>query len=159
VGGVLLNLLVCLGWVYGRISGKDGRISHVIPILRWQMDPKLILGMISGAGTWLLRQLFQFYLVFARVNDAAVVDHLEFLGGSNQWNERFDRAAQNWDVDIFASFFQVLHSTKVKKRSEDKLWWIPSKRDCLRQNPFIAPWLVLKGVAFLGRVCGKLKFL
>jgi hypothetical protein len=33
------------------------------------------------------------------------VYHLELLGGSNQWNVRFARAAQDWEVDIFTSFF------------------------------------------------------
>jgi hypothetical protein len=30
---------------------------------------------------------------------------LEFVGGSNQWNVRFARAAQDWEMDIFAFFF------------------------------------------------------
>jgi hypothetical protein len=58
VGGVLLSLLEHLGWGYGRISGKNGRISCVIPILWWEMDPELVFGKISDAGMWLLRQLF-----------------------------------------------------------------------------------------------------
>jgi len=55
VGGVLLSLLVCSGWGYGRISGKDERISRVIPSLRWGMDPGLVFGVVSGVGMWLLR--------------------------------------------------------------------------------------------------------
>jgi hypothetical protein len=34
----------------------------------------------------------------------------------------------------------------------------PPKETCLRSSPSIAHWLVLKGAAFLGRVCGGLKF-
>jgi len=55
VGGVLLSLRVWSGWGYGRISGKDERISRVIPSLRWGMDPGLVFGVVSGVGMWLLR--------------------------------------------------------------------------------------------------------
>jgi hypothetical protein len=63
VGGVLLRLLERLRCGYGRISGNDGRISRVIPILWWEMDLELVFGIISGVWIWLLRHLFQFYLV------------------------------------------------------------------------------------------------
>jgi hypothetical protein len=33
----------------------------------------------------------------------------------------------NWEVDAFASFFQVLHSSKVRRGCVDKLWWNTSK--------------------------------
>jgi hypothetical protein len=75
-----------------------------------------------------LKATFPVLYGIARVKDASIADHLELFGGSNRWNVSFARAAQNWVVDIFASFFQVLHSTRVKIVSEDKLWWIPSKR-------------------------------
>jgi hypothetical protein len=48
--------------------------------------------------------------------------HLEFYGGSNLWNVSFARVAHDWKVDVFASFFQVLYSAKVRRGSEDKLW-------------------------------------
>jgi hypothetical protein len=60
VSGVLFSLLVCSGWGYGRISGKGGRISCVIPSLRSEMDPGLVFGMISGAGMWLLGSFSSF---------------------------------------------------------------------------------------------------
>jgi len=72
VGGVLLSLLVCSGWGYGRISGKDERISRVIPSLR--------------RGKWCrdvaLKVAFQVLFGIARVKDASVANHLEFLGVS-----------------------------------------------------------------------------
>jgi hypothetical protein len=44
----------------------------------------------------------------ACVKDASVVDNLEFLGDSNQWNVGFTTEAHDWEVDDFVSFFQVL---------------------------------------------------
>jgi len=40
----------------------------------------------------------------------------------------FTREAHNWEVDVFASFFQVLHLAKMNRDSEDKLWWVSSKK-------------------------------
>jgi hypothetical protein len=54
-------------------------------------------------------------------------------------------------VDVFASFLQVLHSIKVRRGSEDKLWWVNSKKGCSRSSPFV-PWLVLTVVVSLERV-------
>jgi hypothetical protein len=42
----------------------------------------------------------------ACAKDASVAANLEFLGGSIQWNVSFVRAAHDWEVDVFASFFR-----------------------------------------------------
>jgi hypothetical protein len=55
------------------------------------------------------------------VKDASIAANLEFFGGCNQWNMSFARAADDWKVDVFTPFFQVLHSVNVK-RCEDRLW-------------------------------------
>jgi hypothetical protein len=52
VGNVLLSLLECLEWGYGRILGKDGKNFRVLPDLRLEIDPGLALAMISGVGMW-----------------------------------------------------------------------------------------------------------
>jgi hypothetical protein len=49
----------------------------------------------------------------APAKDAYVANNLEFFGGSNQWNMSFAREAHDWEVNVFASFFQVLHSVKI----------------------------------------------
>jgi hypothetical protein len=38
------------------------------------------------------------------------------------------RAAHDWEEDVFALFFKVLYSAKVRWEDEDKFWWVPSKR-------------------------------
>jgi hypothetical protein len=40
----------------------------------------------------------------------------------------FSKEAHDWEVEVFASFFQVLHSTRVRQGVADRLWWISSKR-------------------------------
>jgi hypothetical protein len=69
------------------------------------------------------------------------------------------RAVQYWEVDNFASFFQVLHSARVNRGCEDKLWWIPSKRGLFKVKLFYSSLACLKGAALLGGVCGGLRFL
>jgi len=34
---------------------------------------------------------------------------MEILGRSIQWNVSFVTEGHDWEVDVFASFFQVLH--------------------------------------------------
>jgi hypothetical protein len=62
------------------------------------------------------------------------------------------REAHDWEVDVFASFFQVLHSAIVSRSRADRLWWFSSKRDLFK-------WLALKIVASLVRVCGGLRLI
>ena len=62
--------------------------------------------------------------------DASMEDNYEVLGGTNQWNVSFSREAHDWEVEVFASFFQVLHTARVRQGGADRLWWIFSKRGC-----------------------------
>jgi hypothetical protein len=50
----------------------------------------------------------------ACAKDASIAANLEVFGGSNQWNVSFPREAHNWEVEVFASFLQVLHSIRVR---------------------------------------------
>jgi hypothetical protein len=86
------------------------------------------------------------------------VAHLKLFDCFNQWNVSFARAAHDWEVDVFASFYKILYSARVRRESEDKMWWVPSKRGYLRLDPSIVPWFVVKAFASLGRVFGKIKF-
>jgi len=46
---------------------------------------------------------------------------MEVLGGSIKWNVSFVREAHDWKMDVFASFFQVLHSAMVSRDRADRL--------------------------------------
>jgi hypothetical protein len=67
---------------------------------------------------------------------------MELYGDSNQWKVSFSKEAHDWEVNVFASFFQVLHSVIVRRSSEDRLWWSLPKNVCLTSSP-LAPWLAL----------------
>jgi hypothetical protein len=50
----------------------------------------------------------------ACVKDAFVADNREVLGGSIKWNVSFTSEAHDWELDLFVSFFQVLHSVRER---------------------------------------------
>lgn len=52
-----------------------------------------------------LKEAFPVLFGIDHAKDASIVDNLEFLGGSTQWNVSFAREAHDWEVNIFASFF------------------------------------------------------
>jgi hypothetical protein len=60
-------------------------------------------------GDTVLKEVFPDLFGIARVKDAPVADNMEILGRSIQWNVSFVTEGHDWEVDVFASFFQVLH--------------------------------------------------
>jgi hypothetical protein len=60
----------------------------------------------------------------------------------------FAREAHDWEVDIFATFFQVLHSIKVKRGSANKLWWISSKKGMFKVKSFFYSLACSEGTCF-----------
>jgi hypothetical protein len=87
-------------------------------------------------GDVALKEAFPTLFRIARAKNASVASSLEFFGGSNQWNVSFARTADDWEVDVFASFLQVLHSARVRRGIEDKLWWVPSKKGLFKVKSF-----------------------
>jgi hypothetical protein len=87
-------------------------------------------------GDTVLKDSFPVLFGIARSNDASVAANVELLGGSIQWNVSFIREEHDWEVGVFASFLQVLHSVTVRRGSEDKLWWVPSKRGLFKVKSF-----------------------
>jgi hypothetical protein len=82
VGGVLLSLLGCMRCFYGRILGGIGGISLPILDLRWEMDPKIVSGMISWCWDMALKVAFPNLFGIACAKDASVVSPLELSGGT-----------------------------------------------------------------------------
>jgi hypothetical protein len=70
------------------------------------------------------------------VKGAYIPADLEFLGGSNLWNVRFARAVHDWEMDVFASFFKVLHLGSVRRGCEDQLRWAPYQRGLFKGKSF-----------------------
>jgi len=72
-------------------------------------------------GDTALKVAFPSLFGIARLKDAIVANNLEQLGDSFQWNVIFIREAHDWEVDVFASFFQLLHSIKINRDNKDSL--------------------------------------
>jgi hypothetical protein len=87
-------------------------------------------------GDTILKEVYPSLFGIARVKDALVADNMEVLGGSTQWNVSFVREARDWEVGVFASFFQVLHSVKVSRDRADRLWWVSSKKGLFKVKSF-----------------------
>jgi len=51
-------------------------------------------------------------------------------------------------VDVFASFFQVLHSAMVSRDRADRLWWVPSKKGVFKVKSFFSSLVGSKGRRF-----------
>jgi hypothetical protein len=96
-------------------------------------------------GDVALKVAFPVLYGLACAKDASIAANLEILGGSNQWNVSFVRAAHDWEVDVFASFFQVLHSASVRRGCVDQLWWVPAKRGLFKVKSFYSSLVAPEG--------------
>jgi hypothetical protein len=56
--------------------------------------------------------------------------------------------AHDWEVDVFASFFKVLYSVRVRQEGKDKLWWVPSKRGLFNVRSFYSVLVSNDGFLF-----------
>jgi hypothetical protein len=70
------------------------------------------------------------------VKNASVADNMEVLGGSTWWNVSFVKEAHDWEVSVFASFFQVLHLAVVSRDCANRLWWVSSKKGLFKVKSF-----------------------
>jgi hypothetical protein len=50
-----------------------------------------------------------------------VAAHLDFSSDSLEWDVSFIRVANDWELDVLASFYTLLYSHRVKREGKDKL--------------------------------------
>jgi len=101
----------------------------------WSLFHSHILGIGSRIQFWdymwcgeiPLKKAFSVLYDIARDKDAHVADHLVMVNGSYQWDVNFFRTAHDWEVEVLASFFSLLYSSRVDREGEDQLWWSPHK--------------------------------
>jgi hypothetical protein len=96
-------------------------------------------------GEMPLKEAFPVLYDIAREKDAHVADHLVVVSGSYQWDVSFFLAAQDWEVDVLASFFSLLYSSKLDCEGEDQLWWSLSHKEKFDVRSFYKA-LACKGV-------------
>jgi hypothetical protein len=72
-------------------------------------------------GDQALKEAFPDLCSIARIKDVYVANHLDLSNGPHQWNVNFIRVANNWEVDVFVSFFNCLYFFRLRRGGEDKL--------------------------------------
>jgi hypothetical protein len=72
-------------------------------------------------GEKALKEAFSDIYNIAYVKDASGTVYLELSSGSLKWNVSFIRAAHDWEMDVFALFFNLLYLYRVRREDEDKL--------------------------------------
>jgi hypothetical protein len=117
VGGVLMSLLGRLGWDYGKISGGGWRMFSNHTRFEVEDGYKIRFWHDLWCGDKALKEAFSNLYSIACVKDA-----------SHQWNVIFIRAARDWKVVVFALFFNLLYSFRVKQGGVDKICRAPCKR-------------------------------
>lgn len=85
-------------------------------------------------GEMSLKKAFPVLYDIACVKDVA--DHLVVVSGSYQWDVRFFRAVHDWEVDVMASFFSLLYSSRVVHDGGDRLWWSLSHKGSFDVSSF-----------------------
>jgi hypothetical protein len=83
---------------------------------------------------------------------------VEFSGGAIQWNVSFSRATHDWEVEAFASFSRVLYLARMRRKMEDKPWWVPSKRGLFGVKSFYSVMGCHDGFCYPWNMFGKLRF-
>jgi hypothetical protein len=116
-----MRSMVCIGWDYEKILGGTGGVfsSHVRYVVGNGFKIRFWHDIWCGDQT--LKEAFLDMFNSACVKDALVADHLELSNDSYRWNVRLIRTSHNWDVDVFASFFYLLYSLRLRCGVEDKL--------------------------------------
>jgi hypothetical protein len=113
--GVLMKFMGCMRRVCGKILEGVGGSFLFIPNLRWEMTSKLDYDMASGMGIRSLRNFFFLDLhSIVCVKDAFVADYLELSNNSHKWNVSFIKDAHEREVEVFASFFNLLYSFRLR---------------------------------------------
>jgi hypothetical protein len=102
------------------------------------------------------KEVFPVLYDIAPDKDAHVANHLVVVSGSYQWDVSFFRAAHDWEVDVLASFFSLLYSSRVDREGKDQLWWSPSHKGNLILDLSIMLLLAKRLLIFSGKVFGDL---
>jgi hypothetical protein len=79
-------------------------------------------------GDQTCKEAFPVLYSIARVNVASMTNYLELSSSSHLWNVIFIRAAHDWEVEVFTSFFDLLYCYRLRQGGEDELRWVPSMR-------------------------------
>ncbi len=74
-----------------------------------------------------LKDVYPELFRLARDKNACVADNFQRLGDSIHWEVTFSRLAQDWELESFLSFLELLYVVPITGIGEDKVCWQPSQ--------------------------------
>jgi hypothetical protein len=114
VGSVQISLLGQMEWGFGRTSKG---VKGCFQVTRFEVGDgaKVRLWHDLWCRDKALKEVFPNLYGIACAKDASVAAHLELFGGSNQWKVSFAGTTHYWEVDVFASFINLLFFFLINK--------------------------------------------
>jgi hypothetical protein len=74
-----------------------------------------------------LKEAYPELFRIARNKDACVANNFQRQGDSIHREVTFSHLAQDWEMESFLSFLEILYSVTITGIGEDKVYWLPSK--------------------------------
>ena len=74
-----------------------------------------------------LKEAFPSLYNMASVKNASIAANMDYSSGPLQWIS-FICVVHNWEGDVLASFYVLFYSHIMKRETEDKLWWVRSRK-------------------------------
>ncbi|KAF5461636.1 hypothetical protein F2P56_017715 [Juglans regia] len=87
-------------------------------------------------GNEALKDAFPAIFRVAHNQDASIEDLMTLSGDQVQWNVTFSRTSQDWEVDTFEAFFNLLYSVKPNRLQGDRMWWTPAGKGIFSVQSF-----------------------
>jgi hypothetical protein len=112
---------VLMVWAFGNSFVRGGRFLGAISVLILVRAPRFAFGMMFGVGIEPLKEAFPGLFIIASAKETSIADNVERSNGTLQWNIQFSWLVHDWEVEVVASFYRCLYSSKLKGVGEDKL--------------------------------------
>ena len=72
----------------------------------------------------------------ARVPEAAVANHIRYIGCTRHWDIALCRLVQDWELEVVASFMELLYSGSIRRGNLDSLCWRPARRKSFQVHSY-----------------------
>ena len=73
-----------------------------------------------------LKDVFLNLYRIACVKEATVAGQIQFMGEDVTWEVNFTLLAQDWELESFSSFLDLVYATNIKHNGTNKICWKPS---------------------------------
>lgn len=77
------------------------------------------------------------------MKEASIVDLLILSLGAPQWNVIFFRDVQDWEVDAFLEFYDLVYSIHITRGVEDTICWCPCKKGKFTVRSYCQAMIIL----------------